>query len=345
MVPAAWDVAKRLTNPYEYLHSTPPSSKTPVAKKTPASRAYFKMIEILSSLPSEFTDSPQMTSFHLAEGPGGFIEALVDVRASYEHVDKHFGITLLNEDSGTPGWRKGRRFLQMHPDRVVVYTGADGTGDIMNIDTFEQITTAHSSSMSLITGDGGIDFSLDYSKQEETAYPLIVAEAAYAVSLQAPGGTFILKVFDTVLSTTQSLLYSLSLVYESVCICKPYASRPGNSERYVVCTGFKPQNHAQLIENAHITMKALCAGKTSFHCGPVPDAAFEYALSEISCILGQKQLENMAATFDLICSNRKTSEERLVESSIALCIKWCRDNHIPYAGRERTNVFLAKNRD
>ena len=199
--------------------------------------------------------------------------------------------------------------------------------------------------MMLVTGDGGVDFSMDYAGQEETAYPLILAEVAYAVCLQAPGGVFIVKCFDTVLSTTRSLLYSLSLVYNSVSICKPYASRPGNSERYIVCSGFNPDNRAVLVENARSTMRILCDGERNFHVGPQLDSGFDYALSEITCILGQRQLENMSSTFDHICSNRKTNEERMVESSVAACVKWCRDHGIPYTGRERMNVFLMHSRE
>ena len=62
---------------------------------------------------------------------------------------------------------------------------------------------------------------------------------AYAITMQKKGGTFVLKVFDLFLKPSVQLLYLLSCCYEQVYIIKPYTSRTANSERYVICKGFK----------------------------------------------------------------------------------------------------------
>ena len=75
-----WDIYKKFTNTYEYIH-TPYEYKSYVSKLKPLSRAYYKMIEILDFF--EILDPYKyrtLNSFHLAEGPGGFIEALSDKR-------------------------------------------------------------------------------------------------------------------------------------------------------------------------------------------------------------------------------------------------------------------------
>ena len=71
----AWDIYKKYTNPYEYIHTNTPQTKRPISKYKPLSRSYFKMIEILHTFSIVFPNS--IKSFHLAEGPGGFIEALL----------------------------------------------------------------------------------------------------------------------------------------------------------------------------------------------------------------------------------------------------------------------------
>ena len=339
-----WDSAKRLTNPFEFIHTPPPLSRFAIAKKTPASRAYFKMVELLQhvdALNAGLNMLP-LVSFHLAEGPGGFIEALVDHRP--DMPDKHYGITLLTDEQGVPGWRKGKRFLTAQGERVTLLEGTDGTGDIMNMDTFQNILDTYGGTCDLVTADGGIDFSSNYSDQESTAFPLIVAETCYALSLQRAGGTFLLKVFDTLLTTTEGLLYSLSKLYTQVAIHKPNTSRAGNSERYIVCTGFAPRDRSQLLDNIAHTLAMVCSGETITGIGSVPPPLFTAALSEINCVVGQRQLENISSTFDIICNHKKPQEERMIEHNIALCVKWCQDHRIAFAQRERTNIFLGKPR-
>ena len=69
-----------------------------------------------------------LTSFHLAEGPGGFIEAFVNSRNNPN--DTYYGITLLNNNNDVPGWKKSMEFLKNNKNIILEY-GADGTGDLM----------------------------------------------------------------------------------------------------------------------------------------------------------------------------------------------------------------------
>ena len=95
-----WDKYKKYTNPYEYIHTLVPNSKQSICKLKPLSRSFYKMIEIFGLL--EINDSLPIDckSFHLAEGPGGFIEALVDLRKNIN--DKYIGMTLVNSNKNAP---------------------------------------------------------------------------------------------------------------------------------------------------------------------------------------------------------------------------------------------------
>ena len=70
-----WDSMKRYTNPCEYIHTIIPGKKKSIAKKKPLSRSYFKMIELVQyfKLLEKNSKDVALNSFHLAEGPGGFI--------------------------------------------------------------------------------------------------------------------------------------------------------------------------------------------------------------------------------------------------------------------------------
>ena len=128
----SWDVYKRYTNPYEYIHTCVPNKKKSVAKRKPLSRSYFKMIELVNFfhiIDSLQLKSSNIQSFHLAEGPGGFIEALVQLRNNKQ--DTYIGMTILDDvnDMNIPAWKKSQQFLRENKN-VKIENGADGTGDI-----------------------------------------------------------------------------------------------------------------------------------------------------------------------------------------------------------------------
>lgn len=102
-----WDIFKKYTNPYEYIHTVVPFRKKSISIYKPLSRSYFKMIEILNTFNLTFGTNPIQT-FHLAEGPGGFIEAVCNVRKNKRDV--YIGMTILDDfnDSNIPGWKKKR---------------------------------------------------------------------------------------------------------------------------------------------------------------------------------------------------------------------------------------------
>lgn len=66
----SWDIYKKYTNPYEYIHTNTPQTKRPISKYKPLSRSYFKMIEILHTFCILY-ETPIIT-FHLAGGIPGY---------------------------------------------------------------------------------------------------------------------------------------------------------------------------------------------------------------------------------------------------------------------------------
>ena len=66
-----WDIFKKYTNPYEYIHTQIPQRKKCVSKYKPLSRSYFKMIEIIK-LFDLYYDSLSIENFE------GFTTSSVD---------------------------------------------------------------------------------------------------------------------------------------------------------------------------------------------------------------------------------------------------------------------------
>jgi hypothetical protein len=124
-----WDIFKKYTNPYEYIHSIVPNKNKSVSNYKPISRSYFKMIEIIHLFTIHFREP--IRTFHLAEGPGGFIEAIVNMRNCKDDI--YIGMTLLDEnknDTNIPAWKKSNTFLKANPN-VVLENGIDQTGNIL----------------------------------------------------------------------------------------------------------------------------------------------------------------------------------------------------------------------
>ena len=322
---AKWDNFKKYTNPYEYIHSIVPSAKTPVCKYKPLSRSYFKMIEMMHMLDiiKDYENIPSINTFHLAEGPGGFIEATVQVRDNKD--DNYYGMTLINDtDENVPGWRKSRDFLSKN-NNVKIITGADGTGNLLNVDNLKYCYSNYANKMDIITGDGGFDFSIDFNKQESLATNLIFSQICFAIVMQKKGGTFIIKIFDVFTKSSVDLIYILNCLYDKTYITKPHTSRYANSERYIVCRGFK------LIDSTSFFERFATIYKENPFEKPITNFLnikysyyFINKLEEINAILGQYQIENINSTINLIVNKQNTDKlEMIKKTNIQKCITWC----------------------
>ena len=421
----AWDNIKKFTNPYEYIHTNVAGNKTNISKLRPLSRSFYKMIEILknNNILSQYTNTvvtrPDykmgINTFHLAEGPGGFIEALSYLRGSdyqrvaaavavstgatacntsgggggggtpvqilkrntelheeymkeLEHMkltrrifdgtgngtsndyptygnDRYYGMTLVNDDPICPGWKKTRAFLENHPN-VLIETGADKTGNLISLDNFHHCATKYRNKMDIITADGGFDFSVDFNNQENMATQLILCEVFYALAMQKQGGSFILKIFDVFHKPTVDILYLLCYYYNNVVIMKPHTSRIANSEKYVICQGFKIADSGKIIEQFARLFSSLTNAITSI-LPQEHDLYFLNKIEEMNAMVSFQQIENITSTLSIITNHRNTEKlEQYKKTNINKCIAWCEHYDIPYhvyhAANQSTNIFLHK---
>lgn len=299
----SWDHIKKYTNPYEFIHTIIPNSKHSISKMKPLSRSYYKMIEIsnLLHLHDDFKGI-NINTFHLAEGPGGFIEAMANIRSNPN--DKYYGMTLIDStDPNVPGWKKTSHFLETHKNVELEY-GPSKNGDLLNIDNLKYCREKHNNSMNIITADGGFDFSNDFNKQEILATNLLIAQVSFAISMQKINGHFILKIFDIFSKTTCDILYLLSCMYKQVFIMKPNTSRLANSEKYIVCKYFKGNNTIidSIISQYHkLNENEYISSIFDFNI----DLYYLNKIEEYNAILGQQQIENIASTINLISFNNQ----------------------------------------
>ena len=335
-----WNANKKYTNPYEYIYTNSP--RTSVCRYKPISRAYFKMIEILNTFNFPSFDSPKpLQMFALAEGPGGFIEAVLNHRNN--PADKYYGMTIEDPtDVEVPGWKKTTNFLKSNPN-VFLEKGADATGNILNMENFKHVVAKYKNSCEFVTGDGGFDFSTDFNSQEINITRLLFGQIAYAVCIQKHGGCFVLKCFDCFYKASAELIYLLSTMYEKVYVVKPNTSRYANSERYLVCINFLYSNSNYYAPVFEQLMATICDDTTfirSFFNGVKIPLFYYNKLEESSSIIGQIQIDNIYSTLALIENRYKADKINFhMKTNIQKCVKWCIKNQVEY----NPNVMFAEN--
>lgn len=362
-----WDIYKKYTNPYEYIHTIIPNVKKPVCKYKPLSRSYFKMIELIhlfnlkhhnkyisydddskfyhtSEISNKYIKNQNFScpirTFHLAEGPGGFIEAFVQLRNN--PLDIYVGMTILDNkhDMNIPSWKKSSNFLKENVN-VFIENGIDQTGDILNIDNFVYCKNKYGSSIHLITADGGFDFSMDFNNQEIAISKLLFAQVAFALCMQKYEGDFILKIFDSFMTQTIDILYLLSSFYETVYITKPQTSRFANSEKYIVCKKFCFTSNEVFFPFLHNAFSKMlkCSNDVKFRFLNIPLSNYYLSkLEEFNSIIGQQQIENIHQTISLIEYNEYDKNDKitnLIKQNVQKSVNWCLKYNIPF-----NNIYL-----
>jgi len=242
-----------------YIAENIPAHYKNVAKFQPSSRAFFKLNECIVDLELLPSNTDGLTTVHLAEGPGGFIENVQHIRKN--PADVYHGFTLpvkgshLNFDESLVQSDESMGKIKVH------------YGDLYQLKDIETLVNAvGANSVDFVTGDGGFDVSGDWNHQEQLSHQIIYSEILAAVLLLKTGGHFVCKLFDTFSDVQIQMLEFLATIFETVYLIKPVTSRPANSERYVVCKDFlgiseKAYNPKKLKSIVNAWTKTVAGGK------------------------------------------------------------------------------------
>ena len=189
----------------------------------------------------------------------------------------------------------------------------------------------YNNSIDLITGDGGFDFSVDFNKQEISSTKLIFCQIAFAIAMQSKGGTFIIKFFDTFTTASIDMLFILSIIYKEVYFTKPNTSRCANSEKYIVCKYFKLDNSLTIVKKLHSIICSFDDTKyvSRFLSVDIPKR-YTLAIEEYNAIYGQRQLETISNTLQIINNPDLDKLYELNKKHIQKCKRWCQKHDMPY---------------
>ena len=308
--PKEWEIAKKMIHDYEYIYTS--SYRKNISKISPISRSYFKFKEMFYTYNLVNRDIKNKIVC-LAEAPGGFIQSINhSLTRSIENI---YGITLLSEDKSVPKWNN---MLKRYPNTIFEY-GTKGTGDLYDfMNVISMIKKIGKSSVHLITGDGGFDYSSDYSKQEENSLKLIYSEIFLALNLQVEGGSFICKLFDLFQRGTIMLLNILRLSYKEVYIHKPKVSRYSNSEKYIVCLGYKGYNKD--------IISLLCHHFKENDLNMPIKKTFINNIVEINRIYCESQINHINRGIDII--KKRSLSSSPTNNQLELAMEWCEEYDI-----------------
>ena len=178
-------------------------------RQRPASRAYFKLLELLRAHPLRGV----ARSLHVCEAPGGFAQCAADLFPGLDWAVATLGTCAASLD----------------PARVI-------EADVLQEAKRAELA-ARFAGVDLVTADGATE--MDHDRLEEEALPLLEAQADVALRCLRPGGALVLKLFELADRRTVEVLARLCAAFRCVFLVKPFLSRPTNSERYVVCQGLR----------------------------------------------------------------------------------------------------------
>lgn len=265
----ACNTARSMTNEFELVH--PPWSYVfdpPVRVYKPISRAFFKLWEIIKDFDLvAFKHKSKIITAHLAESPGSFIEATLKFRENGYSVptnedsnckDESYVMSLKQSTSSSPNVPSVSQIEALcnrYPSIKIVMGGetsgnippghskrqGDGSGDVIKIGNIQDFAAdvQAAGGADFITADLGFSFDDVEQEREQCMYLPILAQIIGILSSQKKNGNCVLKIFDTFTKVTVKLINFLGSFYKDIYITKPYTSRTGNPEKYVIGKTFR----------------------------------------------------------------------------------------------------------
>jgi hypothetical protein len=213
--------------------------------------AWLKMYEIISQLglfETALLAPGTLRAFCNAELPGAFISALNHYACTWSPETKF-------EWVASSLYPSGERAAGAHPsealgDHYGLYAhnqsrwlmDADMRGDLTRADDIRELARRAKEKLGeidLYTSDVGIDVSDDYTRQEARTAHLNFGQILLGLLTLRIGGVFVVKTYTFTQPFSLSIIGICAASFDTLLVTKPQASRPTNSETYLVGFGFR----------------------------------------------------------------------------------------------------------
>jgi 23S rRNA U2552 (ribose-2'-O)-methylase RlmE/FtsJ len=342
-----WDKMKKIGNPYELIYTSYNKKRKndSISSYIPISRSYFKLWEIFYNfdLFKEFDKNSKFIFSHLAEGPGGFMEATYNYMKKINKTNNYYyGITLKPNNEYVPDWNKIKKTFEYDKKVHIDYGNLYIYEDVMKyISKFKGQNKA-----TLVTSDGGFDYSNNFNGQEISSCQIIYSEIVIALSILDYKGCFIIKVFDLFSITSCQMMMLIIENFEKINIYKPETSRPANSEKYLICQGFTNNLTKEQINKYLNIIKvwnnlSLDETKSIIFNNFKLNNLILYKINEYNKIYIDKQLYFLNNTIK-ITQIKPTKDEyyNIIKNQVSHAIKWCEKYNIEI---NKNSIYYKKN--
>ena len=340
-----WDKMKKIGNPYELIYTTYNKKRKndSISSYVPISRSYFKLWEIFHNfdLFKYFNKNNNFVFSHLAEGPGGFMEATYNYRNNKDDI--FYGITLKPTSDFIPDWNKVKKLFNNKNNVKIDYGNLYFINDIK-----KYIENFNNKKANLVTADGGFDYSGNFNGQEINSCQIIYSECIIALNVLKLNGCFVCKVFDLFSISMVQILYIVSLCFEKVFIYKPETSRPANSEKYLICMYYKnnlsesnKESLLNIIENWQNITSSLSDDETVILDNIRIDNNFIGYLNEYNEKYMDLQLFYLNNTIQLAQNKiEKDKYYEIIHEQVNNAINWCKKYNIEI---NKNSIYYKKN--
>ena len=256
------DIASRkkhfyyVANPFENIIDNYDKSMTQIAtkyfeldKSAPpiTDLSFFKFWEMIVMFDLIPTNMSNFISVHIADPTGESIRGTILYRNKF--IEKKYNIDGDNYYN-----------LILKKGQINKYVGTIDPVFLKyypNIYTIDDIKSNMVNKVHFITADGGIGAKRNLEEQEYSK--LIFTQITNCIKMQAVGGNFICKFYETFTIFNIKLLCLLKSLYVTVYVYKPLTSRESDSERFIVCKNFKydTKELKSLVENLDNTVNII----------------------------------------------------------------------------------------
>jgi 23S rRNA U2552 (ribose-2'-O)-methylase RlmE/FtsJ len=292
-----WTRLRKAFNDFEFLIDLSKISK-------PVSRAYFKLLEMMGD--HKLVDSNN--SLHLAEAPGGFIEATRYLK----NREKITGITYYTfsvlGDVTIPTYNRNL----IYDRNILVLSNKKNRGDLYSIENIKTlISKIGDKNISFITCDGGFTENNDFASKEQLHHHLIFNEIVTSIFILKDSGNLIVKIFDIFTELTFDFVYLLSYLFKEVYISKPNTSRPTSSEKYIICKGFiKSRLDKKLEKFIMILCQNGIENYSSFIDKSYVNSSFISSIKDINVYFLKYQVFNINSIIEMDTLNIKMTKSK-----------------------------------
>ena len=340
-----WDKMKKIGNPFELIYTSYNKKRKndSISLYSPISRSYFKLWEIFYNYDifKYASDNKTYQCAHLAEGPGGFMEASINYSNKKNKKNSYFwGLTLRPNDEYVPDWNKIKKICKNEKNCQIEY------GDLYNYeDVFNFIFGLKYKEIDLVTADGGFDYSSDFNGQELNSCQIIYSEIAVALNILKKNGCFVIKMFDLFSLTSIQCMQLLVENFKEVHIYKPETSRQANSEKYIVCLYFKNDCGPEYKENLLLNIKKwneLPKEKNEYIIlNKQINNHILYDLNKFNDQFVKNQIQYIDGIIQMIkCKLDKDEYHSILKKQVFKAIEWCKKYNIPI---NEDSIYYKKN--